>query len=223
MLQTVINASPPASTPEGTILLVIPWSPTAVGGVSTVVRHLREQWLAAGQSVRLAVESWPDRLPRLQGDELHFRFSVSGARSGWRRWAGLPGAAASLVRTARLLKQQRVGAVNFHYPSLQALGVALLKRWGLFNGRLVLSFHGTDVCNPQTGSPLFRFSQDTGFLHLLLESPQCIFKRFVFLHVDSWHSEFLLSEKVCLGYVSAQSRLGSSHQRTEEHTSPSAP
>lgn len=40
------------------------------------------------------------------------------------------------------------------------------------------------------GPTLLGFREDPGFLHLLLETSQSIFKRFVFLDHDSRHSEF---------------------------------
>lgn len=64
-----------------------------------------------------------------------------------------------LFRTWRLLSQLEVGAVNFHYASLDALGIAILKSLRLFSGRLLLSFHGTDVPRemPRLTRELWRF------------------------------------------------------------------
>ena len=57
----------------------------------------------------------------------------------------------ALYRIWKFLKDHRITAVNFHYPSLSALSVAVLKRLGAFQGKLVLSFHGTDVRTPARG------------------------------------------------------------------------
>lgn len=56
---------------------------------------------------------------------------------------------ATLARRLPSLKNQldRAGidTVNVHFPTLNAYPLALLKRMGLWRGRMVLSFHGSDV------------------------------------------------------------------------------
>lgn len=53
-----------------------------------------------------------------------------------------------LWRTFLLLQEYDAQAVNFHFPGIAPFGVAVLKRLGVFRGRLVLSYHGTDVAPP---------------------------------------------------------------------------
>jgi glycosyltransferase involved in cell wall biosynthesis len=55
-----------------------------------------------------------------------------------------------LWHTFRLLERCNAKAVNFHFPGTSPFGVAALKRLGLFRGKLVLSYHGTDVA-PASG------------------------------------------------------------------------
>lgn len=128
------------------LLLVLPWSPNLPGGVSVVVRNLYNtvgsQWLRP----IIMVTTW--EATHLQSDAegtQSFRFAILVGSS----WLSLVKSVLLLPlrlwRTLGVLREHRVDAVNFHYPNLDALGVAVLKKMGLFRGRLTLSFHGTDV------------------------------------------------------------------------------
>ena len=138
------------STPtRPSVLLVLPWSPNLPGGVSVVVRSLIGQWRKEGLFPMVMVSDWKALRPVIDDEGiLNFRFTLLGSLS----WLGLVKATLTapviLWRTWRLLCAHKISAVNFHYPSLDAFGVAMLKRSGLFRGRLVLSFHGTDARAP---------------------------------------------------------------------------
>lgn len=43
------------------------------------------------------------------------------------------------------LRAREITVVNFHFPTLNVFPLALIKRLGLWKGRIVLSFHGSDV------------------------------------------------------------------------------
>ena len=129
--------------------MVLPWSPNLPGGVSVVVRSLIGQWRKEGLFPMVMVSDWKALRPVIDDEGiLNFRFTLLGSLS----WLGLVKATLTapviLWRTWRLLCAHKISAVNFHYPSLDAFGVAMLKRSGLFRGRLVLSFHGTDARAP---------------------------------------------------------------------------
>lgn len=134
----------------GSVMIVLPWSPWLPGGVSVVVRNIAKHICREHLKSTIVISEWNASKQKANPDEtMDFRFSLLPG-------SGLPGlfkallmAPLRLARTFLLLRENRVLAINFHYPSLDALGVALLKRLGLFNGRLILSFHGTDV-RPQT-------------------------------------------------------------------------
>jgi glycosyltransferase involved in cell wall biosynthesis len=59
-------------------------------------------------------------------------------------------APSTLLCTLRILRERRIGLVAFHYPGLDAVGTAILKRCGLYRGRVMLCFHGTDVRMPES-------------------------------------------------------------------------
>jgi glycosyltransferase involved in cell wall biosynthesis len=132
-------------------LFVLPWSPEYVGGVNQVVKNLYREF-EREQEYRplLLVPDWSAATARPAGyagcDSWFLRLRVPPADRSVRLWLryalSLPG---DLWRLARWLRRENIAVVNFHYPSLAAWPVLLLQRLGWFHGRLILSFHGTDV------------------------------------------------------------------------------
>jgi len=49
------------------------------------------------------------------------------------------------MRLTRLLREMRVDVLNVHYVTTSAFTFALMRRAGLFRGRLILSYHGSDL------------------------------------------------------------------------------
>lgn len=125
---------------------VLPWSPNLPAGVSIVVTQLQREWLALGMEAAIVVADWHAPTPVRGADgHLRFRFACFGDLTPAKLLPLLWSLPLQLRRTGALLRRERVTAVDFHYVGLDAVGVALLKRLGLYRGRLVLSFHGTDV------------------------------------------------------------------------------
>jgi len=50
-----------------------------------------------------------------------------------------------LWRLARFAKTKKIAAFNIHYPDLQNFGFVLAQVLGLFEGLVIISFHGTDI------------------------------------------------------------------------------
>lgn len=142
---------PKPVTNTNAVLIVLPWSPAWPGGVSVVVRNLLQNWNDEGVLACAVVSQWNATRPRLDvNGDMSFRFAIFGVLSRVGLAKSLISAPLRLWRTWQLLKRHHITAVNFHYPSLDALGMALLRRIGLYKGQLVLSFHGTDVRSPPT-------------------------------------------------------------------------
>lgn len=143
---------------DGSIFLVIPWSPNLPGGVSVVVRQLKREMAAKGYRPIIVVNNWDASTAIVDSEgSINFRFAIIGkiTLTGLvKSFINLP---ARVSKTLRLLRQFNVKAVNFHYPSTEAIVIALLKRLGLYQGSLVFSFHGSDV-QPTSGiiEKLFR-------------------------------------------------------------------
>jgi glycosyltransferase involved in cell wall biosynthesis len=139
--------------PSPAVLMVLPWSPDAIGGVSEVVINLHRAFARAGiLRPRVLVESYPHRNAVSMNTEtlgpvdgvylMHPDGSDRRLRHALVFLARLPGA---LVRLRGYLQRHTVRAINVHYPSLSALGLVLATR--LYDRRVpvVLSFHGSDL------------------------------------------------------------------------------
>ncbi len=138
-----------AQEKPATALFVMPWSPDRPAGVSVVVRNVAREFVATGRRAMFGIDDWTARRTVRQGPAvLRHRFGVLGGTGPLAVLKSAVAAPAALLATWRLLRAENVQAVNFHYPGLNALGVALLKRMGLYRGTLVLSFHGSDVRPP---------------------------------------------------------------------------
>jgi L-malate glycosyltransferase len=135
-------------------LFVVPWSLRAVGGVSVAVQSLAGAMGASGvlrplvlvldwASARVTKvadsdqETWSLRIPAPfpfnQRGLLHTAVALSYR---------LP---IALFRFAELLKRENVVCVNFHYPGLECLAPLVLRVFGIYRGRVLLSFHGQDI------------------------------------------------------------------------------
>jgi glycosyltransferase involved in cell wall biosynthesis len=129
-----------------TYLLVLLWEPHHVGGVNVVVKNLAA---AIRQTTELqpliAVSNWSAGLPVDTVDGVRFRFAVLGRLTLIRLLSSLVRLPARLFAIHCFLRSHRVVVVNFHYFSLDACGVALLKLLQLYRGKLVISIHGSDV------------------------------------------------------------------------------
>jgi glycosyltransferase involved in cell wall biosynthesis len=131
---------------QGTYLFVLPWEPHNVGGVTNVVKNLARAMGTQGSfAPKIAVNGYHDGRPRQDRHHISFDFSILLATTPWGVVKACAKAPVRLWRTLQLLRSNNVQVVNFHYPGLGPLGIALLKRVGLYRGRLLLSFHGTDV------------------------------------------------------------------------------
>lgn len=131
-------------------LFVLPWDPHIVSGVNGVVRNLAKAMTEKGAlQPAIAIDSWEHWAPKKISDTLRFRFSIWGALSALGALKTLAIGPLQLWYTMRLLNDYDAQAVNFHFPGLAPFGVAVLKRLGLFRGKLILSYHGTDVAPSQ--------------------------------------------------------------------------
>src|SRR5215831_18676427 len=132
------------------IAFVLPWTIDYVGGVNEVVRNLMEECRLAGDfhpvfieshwgSPRPVVEERPGytyirvRLHALDNKQLKAPFAF---------FAWLP---LTLARLARLAREHGIQVFNVHYPSFDALNWVALRQSGLFSGKVILSFHGSDI------------------------------------------------------------------------------
>jgi glycosyltransferase involved in cell wall biosynthesis len=131
-------------------LFVLPWEPTAIGGVSRVVSELAVS-LANGATYDpyILVLDWDARQPTYHhGDAATvIRLRMRGRGPPWSRerllyWLTLPWSA---QRLRQLMSQMRIAVVNPHYPTEHALELLARIRSPLPHTRTIVSFHGSDV------------------------------------------------------------------------------
>lgn len=138
--------------PRKSYLFLLPWSLAAVGGVNQVVENLMRQVKQDGRyKPMLMVNSWGDtkmREQNIKGYDHHFfrlrnpwdhfkpfhNFIAFCGCLGWNWWQFL-----------RFIRSNKIAIINVHYCSLYVLNISFLKAVRLFSGRLILSFHGTDL------------------------------------------------------------------------------
>lgn len=131
------------------VLMVLPWSPDLPGGVSVVVRNLARVWRSQSVPTTILITDWHHKNSHASADgNIRFRVSVAPPPSLIGLFKSLCLGPITLIRTLAILRSHGISVTNFHYASLDSFGVALLKRLGLYRGRFVLSFHGTDVRAP---------------------------------------------------------------------------
>lgn len=146
------------SAAEPSLLLVMPWSPDAIGGVSQVVINLHRVFACSGPlRPRLLVEAYPHRATvplhsRALGaiDGFYLMPPSAPGRPLHGLVAFLARLPAALFRLRRYLREHAVKAINIHYPSLSA--VILLLARGLHDRRVpvILSVHGADLNAPRS-------------------------------------------------------------------------
>ena len=158
-----MSASPGAARPP-TVLLVLPWSPDHVGGVSEVVINLHRQ-LGSRNAVRprLLVDTYRCHAfatmeTRALGRVDAFYLPTPAAPGkGLRHFLAfachLP---AAVRRLAGYLRDENVCAINFHFPSLCFVTALLARRLVGRNVRVILSFHGSDLQIAAAGGVLQR-------------------------------------------------------------------
>ncbi len=145
---------------EPRALLYLPWQFDLLGGVDVVVDRLWrglerdnpgaaligiQDWQAAG----LATDAEGRRF-------LHLNLPEPPSATAHAAPRYLATLARRLPPLRRQLRRAEITVVNAHFPTLKVYPLALLKRWGLWRGRLVLSFHGSDVLGIAADLPAWR-------------------------------------------------------------------
>lgn len=133
-------------------LFVLPWDLSHAGGVNQVVKNLYSELVLTKDYVPvILVNQWSSFFMR-KGDETdHNIFYFRLRRLYERGQSAVAGIKNPLFFPYELLVclyfiwRNHIEVVNVHYPEIYALQFAVLKKFGLFRGKLILSFHGFDV------------------------------------------------------------------------------
>lgn len=141
---------------------VLPWSLDSTGGVNEVVKNLIAECRAAGRFRPILVEQhWPSNEPDIlkERNYTHIRIRLRPLNNLSLKipLAYLISLPSFLMRLSQLVKQHQIKVVNVHYPSLDSLSWILIRNLGLYAGKVILSFHGSDIrsANMLRGWPLF--------------------------------------------------------------------
>ena len=147
--------SHPKNTPDSAsrtaFVFVVQWPLTGEGGVNGVVLDLIDQCRRSDRFRPILFESsWEHPEPTVSG-----RSGVPLIRFRWRApvYQGtirelltylffLPG---QLRRLRELSKHHRIATWNIHFPGSEGLTIILLQKLGWYRGKLILSFHGSDI------------------------------------------------------------------------------
>ncbi|MDQ2777759.1 MAG: glycosyltransferase family 4 protein [Acidobacteriota bacterium] len=130
-------------------VFVLPWPLEGLGGVNGVVQNLVREFAQSGPLSPVVIERAVGDAPsaseyaevlrmilRSPYDPRHpLRALVSFCiRAPW-----------MLLKLRAFCREQRVEVLNPHFVGLEHFCLVLLKRLGLFRGRVLLSFHGSDI------------------------------------------------------------------------------
>lgn len=145
---------------QGNILLYLPWEFDMLGGVDVVVDRLWKglEKTIPGRSL-IGIQDWvfQGKTTDKEGRRfLHLNLPQPPDSSGIAKWRYLLTLVRRLPILLRTLKAQQINAINAHYPTRNLYALAILKQFGLWRGRLVLSFHGSDVNEIDPASPHWR-------------------------------------------------------------------
>ena len=155
--------APPKPAPPAGYLMVLPWETGAPGGVSQVVLNLARELSALGWMPMLLVTAWSAEEPALDSSQaltvLRWRLRAPWAEvRPIRNLVGfllrLPGA---LTTCRALARRHNWEVVNPHFPDLSTFTWVALKRFGMWNGKIVISVHGAEIRNALLGGWLERW------------------------------------------------------------------
>lgn len=143
-------SSPATAGARRSYAFVLPWTIDYDGGVNEVVRNLIEECRLAGDFHPVFIEShWGSPRPVVEERPGYTYIRVrlraldnKRLKTPFAFFAALP---LALVRLAGLARRYGIEVFNVHYPSFDALNWIALRRSGLFGGKVILSFHGSDI------------------------------------------------------------------------------
>jgi len=156
----VVHEVPQRPLPDG-VLLFQPFRFDLLGGVDVVMDNLwrglerRHPGLAT-----IGIQDWVEAGDKVDEEGrrfLHLNFPAPSGPGVRRFLRYLPTLVRQTPGILRALRKKEVGLVNFHFPTMSVLPLAILKSLGLWRGRIVLTFHGSDALEIDPERPAWRF------------------------------------------------------------------
>lgn len=129
-------------------LFLLPWGLTNIGGVNNVVKSLVQEIEADGEftpsllvpSEHVNIDS--DIVP---ATKMNIRYPSGNFSSLKRNLLFVVFLFSQVIKIKTFLSKKNISVVNVHYPDLSCFLFAFIKKIGVYNFDLILSFHGTDV------------------------------------------------------------------------------
>lgn len=131
-----------------------------LGGVDVVVDRLWKglETTIPGRAI-IGIQDWHFHGEKTDAEGrrfLHLNLPAPPTAGGLAAWRYRLTLARRIPRLLRTLRQQQITTINVHFPTQNSYVLALLKQFGLWQGRLVLSFHGSDVNDIDPATPQWR-------------------------------------------------------------------
>jgi len=149
-----------AKDEPGKVLLYLPWEFDMLGGVDVVVERLwRGMENRFPGMASIGIQDWIHRGERTdeQGRKfLHLNLPAPPSAHGRLPFRYIVTLLRRLISAQHDLRIHNITTVNVHFPTLNAYPLALLKYFGLWRGKIVLSFHGSDVSAIVRNSPRWK-------------------------------------------------------------------
>jgi len=129
---------------------VLGWPLNNMGGVNEVVRNLIRQYQSAGEIAPMVIEA-ADQPSSYTTDEgttvigIPFPVVYDAGRPLPSLLKFLVRAPSFLMKLRALCRAYSIEILNPHFIGMEHFSLVLLRRLGLFKGRLFLSFHGSDI------------------------------------------------------------------------------
>lgn len=144
-------------------LFVLPWSLRLVagGGVNEVVKALIREFRSDGVFTPhlLVSTEWPEAGPSAGPEVIKpYRLNLWSPVNHERPFLGLISFLYRLpyrcLALRRIIKRHNITVINPHFPGLACLVFIILKRLRLYRGKIILSFHLSDVQDALVGTDI---------------------------------------------------------------------
>lgn len=133
-------------------LFFLPWSLRDTGGVNQVVKSLILEFHRGGMFCPYVIDGaeGPQTPNTREADLIEplrlDLWSPIDHNHPFRAWSSFLYRLPHRCRMLRkLIRKYRIAVINPHYPGLASLPFVILKRTRLFNGKIILSFHQSDI------------------------------------------------------------------------------
>lgn len=154
-MQTQPGVVPAKSTPNPSMpgyLFVLPWYPeSTIGGVNQAVLHLVDRMSSDDRSrpflLVLSDQDCPPSEPHLNcpAFSLAIRPPVNEGHPFRGPLAFLLTLPWTLLKLRRILKERNIRTINCIFPGIGNFSFVLLRRLGLYSGKVVLTLQGNDI------------------------------------------------------------------------------